>query len=393
MSFTRTTAINRISDLADTKRKLVIQGGSSAGKTYAILAYLIHLATTKAGVDISVVSESIPHLRRGCIKDFLRIMQWTGRYRDEAWNRSLLTYSFANGSFIEFFSADQETKLRGGRRRVLYVNEANSITFEAFHQLSIRTSGKQFIDFNPSAEFWAHTELVGQEDVGFIVLNYKHNEALPDTIVKDIEAARERAKTSEYWANWWRVYGLGEVGSLQGVVFSNWTQISELPKEAKRDWVAIDFGFTNDPTAIVAGYRYNGQRIYDELAYSTGLFNTDIVQALTDAGVGRTERIFADAADPKSIAEMNRMGWAVKGSTKGADSIRHGIDLMQREPFLVTARSLNFIKELRGYVWDTDRSGATLNVPAGGKDHAIDAARYGELSSEAVGTVTVRKRW
>lgn len=387
--FKRTTAQAKIAALR--KRVRVVQGGTSSSKTFSIIPILITYAAQNAGAEISIVAESIPHLRRGAIRDFIKIMEWTGNFNPERWNRSTLTYTLANGSFIEFFSGDQPDKMRGARRDVLFVNEANNIAFETYMQLAMRTRKFIYIDYNPTAEFWAHKELIGQPNVDFIILTYRDNEALESAIVKEIEAARDRP--DPYWQNWWRVYGLGEVGSLQGVVFSNWTQISELPKEAKRDWVAIDFGFTNDPTAIVAGYRYNGQRIYDELAYSTGLFNTDIVQALTDAGVGRTERIFADAADPKSIAEMNRMGWAVKGSTKGADSIRHGIDLMQREPFLVTARSLNLIKELRGYVWDTDRSGATLNVPAGGKDHAIDAARYGELSSEAVGTVTVRKRW
>jgi len=185
-----------------TARKKVIQGGTSAGKTYAILAVLIHIAA-KAKTEISVVSESIPHLRRGAMKDFGKVMQWTNRWRDEGWNKTLLTYTFANGSTIEFFSADQEAKLRGARRQVLYINEANNIEFEAYHQLAIRTSEAIYIDFNPVSEFWAHTEVLAEQDSELIVLTYRDNEALPATIRDDIETAQVKAATSTYWANWW----------------------------------------------------------------------------------------------------------------------------------------------------------------------------------------------
>jgi phage terminase large subunit len=377
MNFKRTTAVNIIADLANNHRKLVIQGGTSAGKTYAILAYLINLAIKVPNTDISIVSESIPHLRRGCMKDFIRIMQATGRWRDEAWNRSHLTYAYSSGSTIEFFSAEQEDKLRGARRRVLYVNEANNIKFEAFHQMSIRTSGKQFIDFNPTAEFWAHRELVGQNGVGFTILNYTHNEALPSTIVADIEAARDKAATSEYWANWWRVYGLGEVGSLQGVIFNNWTQIEELPKDAKLLGIGLDFGFTNDPTAAVAVYQHNGQYIIDEVIYETGLLNSDIAERLK----GFTCTVVADSAEPKSIEEIRRHGIRIKGATKGTDSIRFGIQLMQEQQWLVTAHSTNVIKELRAYSWETDKTGKQTGNPIGTMNHACDAWRYWSLDN------------
>ena len=227
--FIRTTAINKILKLA--KRKKVIQGGTSAGKTYGILPILIDMALRTSGLEISVVSESIPHLRRGAIKDFLKILHETKRYDDAAWNRSLLTYIFPNRAYVEFFSADQEGRLRGARRNVLYVNEANNIPFDAYHQLSIRTSGDVFIDFNPTSQFWAHTEVLAENDSEHLILTYKDNEALPETIREDIEAAQHR--TSPYWQNWWKVYGLGQIGSLQGVVFSNWEQVEAMPTARK----------------------------------------------------------------------------------------------------------------------------------------------------------------
>uniref|UniRef100_UPI004048C9C6 terminase large subunit domain-containing protein n=1 Tax=Yoonia sp. TaxID=2212373 RepID=UPI004048C9C6 len=187
MTFIRTTAINKIRKL--TARKKVIQGGTSAGKTFGILPVLIDLATKTDRLEISVVSESIPHLRRGAMKDFIKIMMETGRYLDSRWNRSLLTYNFGNGSYIEFFSADQEGRLRGARRNVLYVNEANNIPFDAYHQLAIRTSGDIYLDFNPTSQFWAHTEVLPDSDSELLVLNYLDNEALPETIRHDIEHA------------------------------------------------------------------------------------------------------------------------------------------------------------------------------------------------------------
>lgn len=238
-----------------TARKKVIQGGTSAGKTFGILPILIDMAAKQPRKEISVVSESIPHLRRGALKDFKKIMHHTGRWVEGRFNETHLVYKFANGSYIEFFSADQEERLRGARRHKLYVNEANNISFEAYHQLAIRTSEDIFIDFNPTATFWAHTEVLQEADSELIILNYRDNEALPETIVHDIEAARDKAATSSYWANWWKVYGLGEVGSLEGVVFDNWQQIDQLPANAQLVALGMDFGFTNDPTTLIAYYR------------------------------------------------------------------------------------------------------------------------------------------
>jgi len=374
MAFHHTTAIKRIRRM--TARKKVIQGGTSAGKTYAILAVLIHIAA-KAKTEISVVSESIPHLRRGAMKDFGKVMQWTNRWRDEGWNKTLLTYTFANGSTIEFFSADQEAKLRGARRQVLYINEANNIEFEAYHQLAIRTSEAIYIDFNPVSEFWAHTEVLAEQDSELIVLTYRDNEALPATIRDDIEAAQVKAATSTYWANWWKVYGLGEVGSLQGVVFDDWQQVDGIDFAGdKLVAIGLDWGYTNDPTAVVAVYKRGSAILMHELIYQNGLTNQDIADQLRKLGIGRSWPIIADSAEPKSIEEVHRLGFNIHPATKGADSIRNSIDILKRQPLLVTRESTNLIKELRNYTWDTDRTGASLGVPIDRYNHAIDAIRY-----------------
>ncbi len=369
-----TTAIRKIEALK--KRIKIIQGGTSAGKTYGILPILITKAATYPKTEISVVAETIPHLRRGALKDFLRIMKDTGRYFDERFNKSLLRYEFANGSYIEFFSADDSSKLRGARRDVLYINECNNVTFESYNELSIRTKKAIYLDFNPANEFWVHTELKDEQDSDFLILTYKDNEALDNSIVQQIEKNRLKAETSAYWSNWWRVYGLGEIGMLEGVIFSNWKTIDILPKEANLIGIGLDFGYTNDPTAIIEIYNYNGTRIINELKYQTGMLNSDIANALP-----KHVPVYADSSEPKSIEEIKRYGITIKGVTKGKDSINYGIDVMQRNEYLVTSNSTNLIKELRAYCWDTDKQGTRLNKPIDTNNHGIDALRYHEMET------------
>ena len=372
MSFIRTTAINKIRKLK--KRIKIIQGGTSAGKTYGILPILIDKAT-KQKLEISVVSESIPHLRRGALKDFIKIMQETNRWITPNFNKSLLKYTFTNGSYIEFFSVEQPDKLRGARRNILYVNEANNIPFEAYNQLAIRTSNEVYLDYNPTHEFYAHTELIPDKDSDFIILTYKDNEGLPESIVKEIEKAKEKAKTSKYWLNWWNVYGLGKVGSLEGVVFSNWESISHVPDNAKLLGYGMDFGYTNDPTTLIACYKLDNKIIFDEVIYRTGLLNSDIKDLFNNYNVGKNV-VYADSAEPKSIAELRRYGFYVLATSKGRDSINYGINILQQYNFKVTKRSTNLIKELRSYTWDKDKTGVTLNKPVDAFNHGIDAIRY-----------------
>ena len=369
--FQTTTAIKKLHAL--TKRKKVIQGGTSAGKTFGILPILIDRCIRNANTETSVVSESVPHLRRGAIKDFLKIMMSTGRYRDNQWNRSTLKYSFTNGSYIEFFSVEQPDKLRGARRTVLYVNEANNVPFEAYNQLAIRTSGDIWIDFNPTANFWAHKEVANQPDADFITLTYLDNEALPETIVQEIEVAKEKAKTSEYWSNWWKVYGLGQIGSLEGVCIKEWQEI-ELPAEARLLCYGMDFGYSNDPTTLIGLYKYNDAYIFDEVIYKTKLLNIDISELLKANDI--TEIIYADSAEPKSIAELKTYKHKVMPCTKGKDSIVFGINLINQNKIYITSRSKNLIKELQSYTWMKDREGNTINKPIDDFNHCIDAARY-----------------
>ena len=374
--YKRTTATNKV--LALKKRIKIVQGGTSASKTYSILAVLIDKALRKDGIEISIVAESIPHLRRGALKDFVKILKWTNRFYDQQLNKSLLTYHFKNGSVVEFFSADDASKLRGARRDILYINECNNVTFEAYNELSIRTKKEVYLDFNPANEFWVHKELKDEPDTDFIILTYKDNEALDESIVTQIEKNRDKAATSSYWANWWRVYGLGQVGSLEGVVFTNWKEIDTIPNEAKLIGIGLDFGYTNDPTAAIEIYNYNGTRIVNELVYRTGMVNSDIAKILPSGVI-----IYADSSEPKSIEEIRRQGKTIKGVTKGADSINYGIDVMQRQDYLVTKQSTNLIKELRSYCWDTDKQGQRMRRPIDHFNHAIDALRYHEM--EALG--------
>lgn len=390
--FRYTTSIKKLRKLK--KRIRVIPGGSSAGKTFGILPILIDTAIKTPMLEISVVSESVPHLRKGALKDFLKIMKATGRYIDKNYNRTLLTYTFANGSYIEFFSVDNEERVRGPRRNILYMNEANNIRFDTYHQLAIRTSHEIWIDFNPSNEFWAHEELSEKDndDVEWLTLTYKDNEALPESIVNELEKARTKAFyspllpiyelfkegniKSAYWSNWWKVYGLGLLGALEGVIFSNWSKVKNIPNGAKLLGLGIDFGYTNDPTAIPAIYQFNNEYYIDEVEYKVGMNNNQIAKKLTKDGFVRSDKMVADCAEPKSIDEINSFGFYIKPSKKGKDSIMFGIEVLQQHHFNVTERSTNIIEELRKYCWDVDKNGKKLNKPIDDYNHAMDALRY-----------------
>jgi len=307
LTLQRTTAQRKISKLR--KRVRIVQGGTSSSKTFSIIPLLIDYAIAKPKSEISIVSESIPHLRRGALKDFIKIMDWTHIFREEQFNRSTLRYDFTNGSYIEFFSADQSDKLRGARRDVLFVNECNNITFESYHQLAIRTRRFIYLDYNPTSEFWVHKELLSDKDAEMIILTYKDNEALDSELVKEIEKARERAKESTYWANWWKVYGLGQIGVIDGVIFSNWQIVKQVPDDAELLGYGLDFGFTNDPTALISVYRFNSELYIKELIYQTRLTNNDIVQRMIELGVDKYKDIIADSAEPKSIEDIYRGGF------------------------------------------------------------------------------------
>ena len=373
--FTQTTAVKRLRKLDN--RIKIVRGGSSAGKTIAILMILIDYAIKNYYKEISVVAESVPHLRRGALKDFLNILKVTNRYDDRKFNKSTLKYEFSTGSYIEFFSTDQPDRLRGARRTDLFINECNNVDFESYQQLAVRTSGNIWLDYNPSSLFWVDKELIGQEDTDFITLTYKDNDSLPETIVREIEKARVKAKTSTYWANWWKVYGLGEIGSLEGVCIPDWKSIDNVPEDARLLCAGLDFGYSLDPSALIYLYKWNEAYIFDEVLYRKGMHNREISHFLKDNNI--TTHIWADSAEPKSIAEIRAYGHKISGVTKGRDSVIYGINLINQNEIYVTSRSKNLIKELQGYVWAKDKEGNNIQKPTGAHPDCIDAARYALL--------------
>ncbi len=352
----------------------IVKGGTSASKTISILAILIDYAVKNPNKEISVVSESIPHLRRGALKDFLGILKGQQRYNESQFNKSTLKYNFTNGSYIEFFSTDQPDKLRGARRTDLYINECNNVPFDAYTQLAVRTSGVIWLDYNPSNLFWVDKELIGKPDTDYITLTYKDNDALPESIVREIEKAKEKAKTSTYWSNWWKVYGLGEQGSLEGVCIPDWKEIDRIPEDARLLAYGMDFGYSVDPTTLIGLYKWNEAYIFDEVLYKKGMLNRDISRYLSQLDI--KENIIADSAEPKSIAELNGYGHTVYPVSKGRDSVVYGINLINQNEIYVTARSKNLKRELQGYVWAKDKEGNTLQKPTGSHPDCIDAARY-----------------
>lgn len=372
MQVKKTKALTKLRNL--NSRTKIVRGGTSAGKTICILLILIDYAIKNKGKEISVVSESVPHLRRGAYKDFLGILKSMNRYKDVQLNKSTLKYTFTNGSYIEFFSTDQPDKLRGARRTDLYINECNNIPFDAYQQLVVRTSGNVWLDYNPSSVFWVDKELIGKEDTDFVTLTYKDNDSLPISIVNEIEKAKEKGKTSTYWANWWRVYGLGELGSLEGACIPDWKEIDTVPFEARLLGYGMDFGYSVDPTTLIALYKWNDSYIFDEVLYKKGMLNRDIHRFLEANNI--KESITADSAEPKSIAELQQYGNNIHGVSKGRDSVVYGINLINQNEIFITSRSKNLKRELAGYVWAKDKEGNTLQKPTGEHPDCIDAARY-----------------
>jgi phage terminase large subunit len=378
----KTTSLLKIASLK--KRIKVIRGGQGAGKTISILILLINHAASKPNREILILSAELTKMRLTVIKDFVKLMRLIGIYDENRFLAGTL-YRFQNGSFIKFIGLDKSDVGKGLRSDVAYFNEVNKIDFESYRQVASR-AGQVYADYNPDAEFYIDTDVINREDCDFLQLTFRDNELLSESERNEILMYEKNGYNpdgsikNEYWANLWNVYGLGNIGNLQGVIFNNWTKCDSIPKDADFIAYGMDWGFTSDPTTLTAVYRYNKDLYLDELIYETGLTNSDIIIKLQQLGVTRQQVIVADSAEPKSIEDIRRAGYRIEAAKKGADSIRNSIDTLQQQKLFITARSVNAIKEANSYRWATDNTGKNLNVPEDKNNHFWDSVRYVALN-------------
>lgn len=361
-------------------RIFVNQGGTSSGKTYCIMQRLISIAVNEPAI-ITVAGQDLPNLKVGAMRDTETIFsdsEWLQGFF--TWNRSDYTIKGQNGSLIEFKSYDGEQDAKNGKRDYLFINEANGITYGIYWQLAIRTRRQIFIDYNPSARFWVHEQVLGREGVKLIISDHRSNMFLTDEEHRRIEGISD--------PELWKVYARGKTGSITGLVFSHFNVVDELPprEEWKVSVYGMDFGFTNDPTTLVHLVLAHGEIWTDELIYQTGLTNPDIARLMKEAGLTGRDEVIADSAEPKSIHELCLQGMNVKPCRKGADSVINGIDILKRYTWNVTRRSTGLRKELLAYKWKQDRDGNLTSQPLDGFDHSIDACRY--AASETLGVRT-----
>jgi len=361
----RTTATTKIFQLR--KRIRGVSGGTSASKTISILLWLIQRCQTNENELWSVTTDYFPRLQKGAIRDFINIMEEHKYFKPDRWNKTDHIYTFETGSKLEFFSSDQPAKVRGPRRTGIFINEANTIPFETFRQLDVRSEKVVWLDWNPVQEFWWYSDIMPNFDVDFITLTYKDNEGLSEQQIKAIEA-------HQYNKNWWRVFGEGQLGEAEGRIYTNWIAVDEIPQGARLKRYGLDFGYSNDPTAIVAIYEYNGGYLWDEVVYQKGLSNKDIADVIN---LREKALVIADSAEPKSIDEIKTYGINILASHKGPGSVLQGIQFVQDKTIYVTKQSINIWKEYRNYLWLTDKDGKIINEPQDFLNHALDAGRYG----------------
>jgi phage terminase large subunit len=361
-----------------TAEVIVNQGGTSSGKTYSILQVLCLKAIGENDQVISVVGQDVPNLKSGALRDMQTIVASSPDIQSwiKGYNASDRIYTFHNGSIIEFKSYQDSQDAKSGKRHYLFINEANGINYWIYWELARRTTKQVFIDYNPNARFWVHEKLIGKDGVELIISDHRHNPFLNDKTRRDIEGIRNEDEEL------WKVYARGMTGKIEGLIYRNWGTIGTIPSDAQLIGAGLDFGFTNDPSAMVMVYRYNGELIIDEVMYHKGLTNQDISLFMTSCAVDRSVTIVADSAEPKSIEELRRMGWRIEGANKGKDSILNGIDILKRFRFNVTNRSSNILKELNAYKWK-EKDGNATNVPIDSFNHGMDALRYLALNKLA----------
>lgn len=357
---------------AEKPRYISERGGTRSGKTYAILQFLNELipSADRPGDITSVVSETLPHLKKGAIRDFENIRGMSLK-DDPAWNASDNIYTYPNGAKLEFFSVDAPQRVQGPARKRLFANEGNHIRYDTFRQLAVRTTGLIIIDYNPEESCWIDQIIEQRQNCICIHSTYLNNDCLTKEQIDEIEANRDTDP------NWWKVFGLGEIGFLEGLIFPDFEQVDSL-LDGLIETGGMDFGFTNDPSTFIHTKIDTARKAvyFDEVYYRKGMLNADMAAAMKDEGIPlRAFPIFADCAEPKTIAELCGYGYNVRPCYKATRKAEQ-LQAMRGWHIYVTKRSLNLIRELRGYVWQKDRDGNAVNEPIGINDHAIDAARY-----------------
>jgi len=360
---------------------VIHSGGTNSGKTHSILQYLLALCVTLPGIVVTVVGQDIPNLKKGAYRDAKHILNDTDAFNQNlsSHNKSEREFRFKNSSVMEFNSYDDAQDAKSGKRDHLFLNEANGIKKSIFDELEVRTTQQTFIDFNPTARFWAH-DMQGRDDVKWFDSTYLNNPFLEPSIRKKIEAYEPSAeniknKTANEWR--WMVYGLGKVGRLEGLVFRDFEVSTDWPEKYKWRVFGLDFGFTNSPTALVEIRYAHGNLYWKQHMYQTGLTNPDISEELTRLGFSDDELIVADSAEPKSIEELKRKNWYIEAAVKGKDSVNQGIDAIKRYPIIVDAGSKDLIEEFSSYQWKENKDGKSTNKPIDSFNHGIDAGRYG----------------
>ena len=366
-------------NLNATERTVVNQGGTSSGKTYSIMQVLFVLGMQHERKVITVVGQDVPNLKKGAYRDAKTILD--GSPLLQTWwpyvNEGERIIRCVNGSIMEFSSFKDAQDAKSGKRDYLFINEANGIPYEVYWQLAIRTRLRVFIDYNPTARFWCHDEVIGREGVKLLISDHRKNYFLSEEEHDRIEGIED--------AELWKVYARGLTGMIAGLVLTNWDIVDVMPprEEWKMSCHGLDFGFTNDPSALEHVVEAHGDLWIDEKLYSTNLTNPDIARKAYDQGLTRDDMIVADCAEPKSIRELQAQGLWVSPSPKGADSIISGLDILRRYRLHVTRRSIGIIANLRAYKWDKDRDGNLTNKPEDANNHGIDAVRYVALAKLA----------
>lgn len=381
----RTTRVFDITSTAWLKNPRYISscGGTRSGKTYSIiqLLFLQCLGEERRGdppTITSIVSESIPHLKRGAIRDFKTILQDEGIWDEEKWSETGKTYTFSNGSVLEFFSVDNAGKVFGSARDNLFINECQHIDYEIARQLFVRTRGRIILDYNPTHHFWAMDKVESKDNCITLHSTYRDNGFLSPEQVREIEDNKSDA-------NWWLVFGEGKEGTLDGLIYEFET-CDSLPEKTEMDHLVeiqgLDFGFTNDPTARVQVIADPRKKILwvRQRTYKTHMQNRHIIQDLQEDGVGNRVEIYADCAEPKSIADIKDAGFNVIPCDKSApvksDKLKFQLQWMQGWKLYVTKDSIDLIRELRNYVWAKDKDGNPLNEPIDKFNHLLDSLRY-----------------